>query len=161
MVYPFVRAASRCECNSSGFNVIPGSTLLVTTTVSPSIWTWSLDRSKGSGSVLSTRVSRPSAADSWCAPFLTSATRDPNAFPSRCRSLTGIMSPASLSYTLSFSREGVRSTIKGAWLSVQINVPSTPDPVFSRTPFPSKGYVSLQRTLSSISSTLDLTLSGD
>jgi hypothetical protein len=47
--------------------LLSGSTLLVTTTVSPSILTWSLDISKGSGSVLSTRVSQPSAADSWCA----------------------------------------------------------------------------------------------
>jgi hypothetical protein len=49
---------------------------------------------KGSGFVLSTRVSQPSAADSWCAPFHTSATRDPTAFPSWCRSLKGIVSPA-------------------------------------------------------------------
>jgi hypothetical protein len=42
-----------------------------------------------------------------------------------------------------------------------VDVPSTPDPVFSLTLFPSKGYISLQRILSSISSTLDLTLSGD
>jgi hypothetical protein len=47
----------------------------------PSIWTWTLDRSKGSRFVLSTRVSQTSAADSWCAPFHTSATRDPTTFP--------------------------------------------------------------------------------
>jgi hypothetical protein len=64
---------------------------------------------------------------------------DPNAFPSWCRSLKGIVSPASLSYTFSFSREGVRSTIKGVWFSVQINVPSTPAVVVTRKVDPERG----------------------
>ena len=116
---------------------------------------------RGPGMCSQQEVSKPSAADSWCAPFPTSATRDPTAFTSWRRSLKGIMSPVSLSYTFSFSREGVRSTIKGVCFPVQINVPSTPDPVFSLAQIPSKGYVSLQGTLYYISPTLDLTLSGD
>jgi hypothetical protein len=60
---------------------------------------------------------------------------------------------------LDLSRDQVH--MEGVWFSGQINVPSTPDPVFSLTQFPSKGYVSLQGTVSSISPTLNLTLSGD
>jgi hypothetical protein len=42
------------------------------------------------------------------------------------------------------ARENAGSNPEDVRSSVQINVPSTPDPVFSLTQFPSKGYVSLQ-----------------
>jgi hypothetical protein len=58
-------------------------------------------------SVLSTRVSQPSAAGSWCVPFPTSATRDPTAFPSWYRSLKGIAFPASHSETEELKHEGM------------------------------------------------------
>ena len=142
---------------------LSGSTLLVTTTVPPPYGPGPLTDLRGPGLCSQQESHRPQQQTHGVPHF----THQPHV--TLLLSPVGAdhlkescpLPPASLSYTFSFSREGVRSTIKGVWFPVQINVLSTPDSVFSLTQFPSKGYVSLQGTLSSISPTLDLTLSGD